>query len=74
MPQALSPTPKRIFIIGPMGKGKDKHRLPLSLHIPNIAAAARQVLEKLREKLGDAMPVCEVIVPPDSPGNSIYHA
>jgi hypothetical protein len=73
MPQVLTPTPKRIFIIGPMGK-TIKRGLSLSLHIPNIARATRQVLQKLQEKLGDAMPTCEVIVPPDSPGDSIPHA
>jgi hypothetical protein len=74
MPQALTPTPKRIFIIGPMGKGKDRRKLLLSNHIPNIARATRRTLEKLKVKLGDAMPTCEVILPPETPGGSIPHA
>lgn len=64
--------PKRIFIIGPMGKREsDPRGLALSRHIPNIAQATRQVLRLLKDKLGDALPESQVIEPPNIPGSSI---
>lgn len=68
MPLSLTPVPKRILVIGPMGTQKDRRGLTYRDHIPNIAAAARSVLARLSEKLGPAMPNCEVFEPPNIPG------
>ena len=75
MPRAISSAPKRIFVIGPMSREEtDRQGLTLSQHIPNIASAVRNVLERLEGKIGDAMPEWEVIEPPDTPGDSIPRA
>lgn len=65
--------PRRLLVIGPMGTGLDQRGLPLGEHIPNIARAARRVLARLRDKLGDAMPPCDVHEPPDDQGEDIPH-
>lgn len=68
MSESIITPPKRIFVIGPMTEGKeDPQGLPYEQHIPNIVTATRNVLERLRAKLGDALPDCQVIDPPNRP-------
>lgn len=56
----LSAPPRRIFVIGPMGEAHARH-------IPNIARAARNVLERLARENPDRIPAFEVSEPPDRP-------
>lgn len=61
---------KRIFIIGPMTNGiKDPNGLEWAQHIPNIATAIRQILEGLKEKLGDYIVNYTVVQPAYVPDN-----
>ena len=70
MSETLTRPPKRIFIIGPMTQGaQDSDGIALAAHIPNIATATRQVLERLERKLGARMPGWQVNTPENSPND-----
>lgn len=74
MTDAILPPPKRIFIIGPMGKAaSDADDLAISMHIPNIAAALSNVHRRFKTESKQTIPEVQVIEPPNTPGGDIPH-
>ncbi len=63
--------PVRIFIIGPMNESPDASGLPYEVHTENIKKAAEIVIAELDASYPGKIPFCEVIAPPDSPGDIV---